>query len=83
MPFFDDTQVTHVGLAHLSGLDQLQDLDLGNTPVTGAGRIHLMGRANLERLFLNRAQIIHAGGVDQIRELLPHCEVREHSEMMF
>jgi len=54
------TAVTDAGLAHLTGLTALEELDLWNTPITDAGVVHLTGLTALKRLYLNNTQITDA-----------------------
>lgn len=57
-----DVRITGVGIAHLSSLPKLRDLDLGNTNITDAALAQLPGGfGNLRRLSLWNCPITDAG----------------------
>ncbi|MAV35037.1 MAG: hypothetical protein CMJ59_06220, partial [Planctomycetaceae bacterium] len=59
---FNGSQITDAGLVHLTGLTDLQTLDLTLcTNVTDAGLVHLQGRTTLEYLNLNGTGVTDAG----------------------
>ncbi len=60
-PVLPGTQITDVGLAHLSELGQLRQLHLQNSKVSDAGLGHLRGLANLEFLDLSGTRATDAG----------------------
>jgi Leucine-rich repeat (LRR) protein len=71
---FHLTQVTDAGLEYIKGLNNLEELDLGNTQVTDAGLEHFKGLNSLEGLWLDNTQVTDAGlkhlkGMTNLREL--------------
>ena len=61
-------------LAHLSGLTELEELVLKNTPVCDASLVHLKGMTKLKKLNLSNAQIngaglVHLRGMTNLEEL--------------
>ncbi len=69
------TNVTDADLKELSGLKDLQTLDLGRTQVTDAGLKELSGLKNLQTLDLSGTQVTDAGlkelsGLKNLRTLL-------------
>ncbi len=72
--------MTDAGLEHLSGLKNLQLLDLTGTPVTDAGLKHLKELKNLRRLLLNRTQVTdaEAGRLRERPTRLPNRQVRNY-----
>jgi hypothetical protein len=56
-----NTKVTDTDMGHLTGLSQLEDLDLGHTQVTDAGLVNLRGLYKIERLNLNDTRVTDVG----------------------
>ena len=56
----DNTQVTDAGLIHLTGLADLNYLNLTETKITDKGLVHLKGMTNLQELYLSRILITTA-----------------------
>lgn len=69
------TRITDGGLKHLSHTDALKWLNLNKTAVTDAGLKHLYGLTHLEFLFLADTRTTDEG-LQNLREALPHCDVR-------
>ena len=67
-------KVTDVGLAHLTGLANLQTLVLTQTKVTDAGLAHLKGLTNLQDLWLGNTKVTEAG-VNKLQKALPNCQI--------
>ena len=55
------TKITDAGVRYLSGLTNLEYLELQTTGVTDAGMEHLKGLTNLERLYLSGTKVSDAG----------------------
>jgi hypothetical protein len=52
------SQITDAGLAHLAGLDQLEELNLNGTKVSAAGVLRFVkGRTKLQRLELMKVPL--------------------------
>jgi Leucine-rich repeat (LRR) protein len=68
------TRITDTGLQHLSGLTNLQVLDLVNTPITDVGLRHLDGLTALANLDLGNTRVTHSG-VEMLRARLPACSI--------
>ena len=74
---FTSTSATDAGLAHLTGLTQLEWLTLGGTKVTDAGLEHLRALTQLQELALEDTKITDAGlehlkGMTQLQTLYPN-----------
>lgn len=71
---FGSPQVTDTGLAHISGLTNLQFLNLFNAKITDNGLAHLSGLKNLKVLNLGQTRVSDAGlahlsGLINLKEL--------------
>jgi internalin A len=64
-----DTKIGDMGLSHLKGLTQLQNLNLDGTAVTDAGLEYLKGLARLQKLSLINTGVTDAGQKDLQRSL--------------
>ncbi len=71
-------QVTDVGLEHLTGLTQLQVLDLSGTQVTDAGLEHLKGLTQLQVLNLGGTKVTDAGLKD-LQNAMPWVSIQQHT----
>ena len=65
------SHVTDAGLAHLSGMNNLQRLILYDLPITDAGLVHLEGLTNLQELWLHGTKIsgnglVHLHGLTKL-----------------
>ncbi len=79
--FFSHVQAAHhhpwftdVGLEHLEGLTQLQQLYLYGTQVTDAGLKHLKGLTQLQQLYLYGTKVTDEG-VKNLQQALPNCKI--------
>ena len=70
----EKTQVTDVGLLHLTGMTKLESLDLSRTQITDAGLVHLKGMTNLQTLSLFSTKVTGAGIVE-LKQALPNCRI--------
>jgi serine/threonine protein kinase/Leucine-rich repeat (LRR) protein len=68
------SRITNDGLAHLTALTDLQDLQLTGTNVTDAGLKHLKGLTNLTVLYLGGTKVT-AEGVAALSKALPKCKI--------
>jgi hypothetical protein len=66
--------LTDDGLAHLSGLTDLAELNLSDTPITDAGLAHLAGLKNLKYLEI-RNTAVSDRAVARLRHALPQLNV--------
>jgi len=62
------------GLRHLSGLANLQHLDLVRTAITGPSLVHLIGLASLRELSVSGFQH-HNQWLEMLRRDLPQCSI--------
>ena len=69
-----NTQVTDVGLRHLTRLTNLEELYIANTQISDTGLEHLKGLTNLGLLDLYGTQVTDEG-VQKFKQVLPNCEV--------
>jgi hypothetical protein len=68
--------ITDTGLAHISGLQQLQKLDLDFCgKITDAGVQHLAGLKNLKKFWAGGCYKITAGAKAQFEQARPNCDV--------
>lgn len=65
-----DVQITDAGLEHLSGLSNLEDLDLQGAKITDAGLKHLHGLKNLKELMVT-SEAVTDQGIANLRKALP------------
>jgi hypothetical protein len=56
-----ERRVADADLAHLKGLEHLQELDLTKTGITSAGLVHVKDLTTLRRLFLTDTKVDDAG----------------------
>ena len=69
------TRITDSGLAYLTRLAGLRELDLShNVGITDDGLAHLKGLSNLTRLGLLGTRVTEAG-VRELQKALPHCSI--------
>jgi hypothetical protein len=68
--------VTDIGLTHVKGLTNLDELDLRNTQITDAGLANLKGLAKLHRLCLGGSQVTDAG-VKELQRALPNTIISD------
>ena len=73
------TEVTDAGLIHLSGLSELNWLDLEGTQVTDAGLVNLKGLIQLKTLSVLRTNVTDAG-VKDLQTALPDCKIYHGSD---
>ena len=57
------------GLAHLNGLNNLQDLGFNRTPITGTGLVHLKEMTELSHLDLTFCQDLTDRGLLNLKRL--------------
>ncbi len=72
--YLHHSEVSDVGLSHLSSLTNLTDLSLTSTPVSDAGLSHLSTLTNLKELYLMGTQV-SAAGVAQLQASLRWCYI--------
>ena len=60
----EDAKITDAGLAHLSGMTDLDDLDLMRVPISDEGLEHLEELTKLRILFLRGTYLNGDGFVD-------------------
>ena len=76
-----DSEVTDVGLAHLTGLPALKNLGLGGTQVTAAGRVHLQQIPASRRLAVSGSQTKSPRFTDadiaNLQEALPNVRISD------
>jgi hypothetical protein len=73
--------VSDLGLAHLTGLTELESLGLvGCNQVTDAGLDHLKGLKKLRCIRLNGTKVT-ATGVADLQAALPDCRILVDSEL--
>ena len=66
--------LTDQGLAHLSGLRNLDELVIQGSRITDEGLGHLRGLTKLKQLWLVNTGASQAG-VQRLRAALPNCEI--------
>ena len=69
------TRITDEGLKHLSGLTQLQTLDLAETGITDRGLRHLRGLSRLKHLDVTQTAVT-ADGVAILQRAISNVDVR-------
>ena len=66
--------ITDVGLAHLVGLNRIENLEIQGTSITDAGLPHLAVLKSLRKLDL-RATHVTPGGIAKLKAVLPGIDI--------
>lgn len=66
--------ISDAGLAQLTGLTELEELNLSKTRVSDDGLEHIKGLTRLQKLNLNGTRVTHEG-VKRLQHALPNCEI--------
>jgi len=72
--YSNTSKITDAGMEHLTGLSNLEELDLLDTKVGDAGLEHLKGLTKLKSLRLNDTNVT-IEGVKKLKRALPNCVI--------